>query len=200
MVAAFGWCPTLDPMISPTTPPPPGSSEPPVPAGGVAPRDYKPWIPAIALGVVLVLLIVFFFLRSDGDDDAPPSSTTTSSTSTTSTSTSTSTTSTTSPPPTTAPPTTAPPTTAPPTTAPPTTAATTTPTNPEGAALISQCNSGDEFACYEVGRQGLTPPASVKNPASWKNKSDDEVASACQQDLNVTACYVAGTRGLVLGD
>ena len=52
----------------------------------------------------------------------------------------------------------------------------------------------------EVGRQGLTPPATVRNPAAWKGRSDDEVITACQQDLNLTACYVAGTRGLSLED
>ncbi len=190
-------------MTSPATPPPPGSSEPPIPPGDDEPSGVKPWIPAIALGVVLLVLIAFLFLRSDGgDDDTAASTTTTSSTTTSSTTTSTTptTTPTTAPPPTTAP-TTAPPPTVAPTTAPPTTApTTTTQTDPESAALISQCNAGDEFACYEVGRLKLTPPASIKNPGSWSSRSDDDVASACQQDLDLTACYVAGSRGLELGD
>jgi hypothetical protein len=173
-----------------------------VPPGAEGPRDYKPWLPAIGLGIVLILLIVFFFLRSDGDDDPAASTTTVSST--TSTSTSTTSTSTTTPTtaPTTAPPTTAPPTTAPPTTAPPTTAAptTTAPVDPADAALIRACGSGDDFACYEVGRLGLAPPSTISNPQSWANRSDDEVATACQADRNLTACYVAGVRGITLGD
>jgi hypothetical protein len=47
---------------------------------------------------------------------------------------------------------------------------------------------------------GLTPPASITNPQGWSAKSDDEVIDACQTGLNITACYVAGTRGLTLGD
>lgn len=191
-------------MTSPTPPPSSGSPEPSAADTGDGSFDIKPWIPAIALGVVLILLIFFFFLRSDGGDDPSTSSTTasssTSTSSTTSSTTTSSTTSTTAVAPTTAPPTTAPPTTAPPTTAPPTTAPVTTTPTPENARLISQCASGDDFACYEVGRLGLTPPATVVNPGSWTGKSDDEVADACQQQGDLTACYVAGTRGIVLGD
>lgn len=188
-------------MTSPTSPPPPGSTPPPGGPGADEPRDLKPWLPAIGLGIVLVLLIAFFFLRSDGDDDTTTSSTTSSSTSTSTsstTSTSTSTTSTT----TATTPTTAAPTTAAPTTAPPTTAAptTTAPVDPAGAALINECSQGDDFACYEVGRLGLTPPSTISNPQSWSGRSDEEVATACQANRNLTACYVAGVRGIVLGD
>jgi hypothetical protein len=201
-------------MTSPTGTPPP--SDPNDPSGTGAPggpddpdgqppeegSGIKRWIPAIALGVVLLILAIVLIAQAiDGDSDSDTSTTSTSSTSTSSTSSTTST-STTTTAPTTAPPTTAPPTTAPPTTAPPTTAPPTTapPTDEGDAALISQCGAGDEFACYQAGERSLEPPPGIGDIDQWTDASDDDVASACSQDLVLSACYVAGTRGLELTD
>lgn len=179
----------------PTTGPYEPAPGEPMPADG---NDTKRWIPAIVLGGVLLVLIVLFAVNALGGDDDDPAETTTSTLVTTSTSTTAPSTTTTEATTTTSQVATTTATTAPATTT--TAAATTTALDPASTELIAQCNQRDEFACYEVGRLGLPPPPTVTNPGSWDAASDDDVAQACQADLNLTACYVAGQRELVLGD
>jgi hypothetical protein len=163
-------------MTSPTGTPPP--SDPNDPSGTGAPggpddpdgqppeegTGIKRWIPAIALGVVLLILAIALIAQAI-DDDSDSDTTTTTSTSSTSTS------------------------------------STSSTTRDEGdAALISQCGAGDEFACYQAGERSLEPPPGIGDIDQWTDASDDDVASACSQDLVLSACYVAGTRGLELTD
>lgn len=177
--------------------------------GGAGPTGAAPsgsdeivrWLPAIVLGIVLVVLIGFLIIRATGGGSDSASTTitlpTTSSSTTSSTSTSTTTSTTVTTPPTTAAPTTAPPTTAP-TTAP--TTVTTTAAPGSNAELVQQCNTGDEYACYQVGALGLPPPSSLDKGNHWYKASDAAVTKGCETDLVPTACYVAGSRGLVIGD